>query len=134
MPLSLFSAHIKVFALVDVKEDGRRRRLPQFSQTILRSVEKAAQARFVRLQPFSPFIEAFLPTWISRIELPCPNKGFDQRPNWVGTRPQTEKTPTTTVAKGWWPGACIRRMLREILTQQSSEHASSRQGRFSDAG
>jgi hypothetical protein len=78
--LAQLGPHIKLLALIDVQEKGRRLGLRQFHLPTLGLVEQLRQARFpvVVEQQFHPFVALPDAGWIACVELPCRKKCLDQ--------------------------------------------------------
>ena len=133
--LALLGAHVKLLALIDVEEEGRRLGLVQFLVAALGRVEQIAQgwllADRAAIDPFVLLLDARR----DRSRRTARSKErLDQSLERLGARLEREKAPAAAVVER--PPAKRRALagLGPCLAHAGREHARLRERGFADAG
>ena len=127
-------ADVKLLALIDIEEEGRRLRLAELLIAALGGIEQAGERRLPGGERGDPVGTPLLPLGIGGIDLPGLEEGLDQRLDGVGARLHLEEAPAPTVVKGGRPRRRLADTFRPGLALERAEDAGLGERRLADAG
>ena len=131
--LSLSGARVKLLALIDIEEEGRRLGLAEFLAAALGGVDQMGERRLA-LQELDPPMLPLDALRVGRLELPSLEETFDQRLDRLGAGLERQKAPLPAVLKDRRPGVGRARVAGPGLTLERGEDAGLRQRGFAHAG
>ena len=102
-PLVLSGARVKLLALIDIEEEGRRLGLTELLAAALGGVDQVGEGRLAlhRLDPVKLPLDALR---VGRVELPGVEKAIDQRLDRLRAGLQRQKAPLPAVLEDRRPG------------------------------
>ena len=98
-PLALLGAHVKLLALIDIEEEGRRLGLIELLAAALGGVDQVGQASPCPAKARSSHAAASTRSGSVALELPGVEETIDQRLDRLGAGLQREKAPSPAVLK-----------------------------------